>query len=160
MTGDLIFYKYNSGDYYKQASYTTIDGESIGVHIGKDTVGALFAPAPMKADLTNVTRTENGSRFFTVPYVGERSVTLNFVVTGATRSAHNTNLSALLAILYKGHFAVKIPSRSNDVYFLNYQSSSSYSVTRRGCSSKLAVKCIEYKPTVRTMQASPIEPRT
>lgn len=160
MTGDLILYKYTSGDYYRVSSYETIDGESIGVHIGKDMVSALFTPAPMKGDITNVVRTEHGTRFLSVPYNGERSVTLNFVVTGATRTAHNSNLSALLEILYTGIFAVKIPSRSDDVYFLNYQSSSSYSVTRRGCSSKLAVKCVEYNPKLRSWSPEPIDPKT
>lgn len=151
MTGDLIFYKYNGNGYYTESNYTAIDGESIGVHIGKDLVGALFTPAPMKGDIVNVSRTEHGTRFKEVPYLGERNVTLNLVITGATRSAHNANLDALLRILYKGHFAIKT-ARSNDIYFLSYQSSQSYSITRRGCSSQIAIKCVEYKPMQRTWQ--------
>lgn len=148
MTGDLIFYKYNGGGYYTQANYTAIDGETIGVHMGKDLVGALLTPSPMKSDITNVSRTEHGTRFKEVPYRGERSVTLNFVVTGSSVASHNTNLDALEEILYKGHFGIKT-SRSGKVFFLSYQSSQSYSLTRRGCSSKLAVKCVEYNPTKR-----------
>ena len=148
MTGDLIFYKYNGNGYYDQTNYTAIDGDTIGVHIGKDLVGALFAPVPMKGNLTNTIRNEHGTRFKEINYLAERSVTLNLVITGATRTAHNTNLESLLQILYNGHFGIKTV-RSDNVYFLCYENCNSYNLTRRGCSSQLAVKCVEYNPTQR-----------
>lgn len=151
MTGDLIFYKYNGNGFYSQSNYTAIDGDSIGVHIGKDLVGALLAPAPMKGNLTNTIRNEDGTRFKIIPYLGEKSITLNFVITGATRAAHNANLESLLGILYNCHFAIKTV-RSDNVYFLNYEGSNSYNVTRRGCASQLAVKCTEYNPSIRAWQ--------
>lgn len=155
MTGDLIFYKYNGGGYYNSSHYTEIDGETIGVHIGKDMVGALMAPVELKSDIKNEVRTEHGSRFFILPYMSERSVTLNFYITAGSRAAHKTCLDALLEILNNGHFGVCVPCVDEDlIFFLAYQSSSSFSLTRSGWSSKLAVKCIEYRPDIREWQSS------
>lgn len=155
MTGDLIFYKYNGGGYYLSSNYTAIDGETIGVHIGKDMVGALLTPVALKGDIKNEVRTEHGSRFFILPYKSERTVTLNFNITASTRAAHKTNLDSLLEILMNGHFGICVPCEGASViYFLSYQSSSSFSLTRSGRSSKLAVKCIEYRPDLRAWQSS------
>lgn len=150
MKGDLIFYTYTGGDYYKASSYTKTDADDIGTHMGQDFAGSLLAPAPLKEDITNQVRSENGTRFKTVPFWGEKSVTLNIVITGVSRVAHNANLKAVTEILAKGHFAVSVPKVSGEVYFLNYQSSQSYSLSRSGKVSKLAIKCTEYKPTQRS----------
>jgi len=150
MKGDLAFYTYTGGEYYKESSYSKTDADDIGTHIGQDFVGSLLAPAPLKDDITNQVRNESGTRFKTVAFWGEKSVTLNIVITGSSRSVHNANLKAVTEILARGHFAVSVPKISDDVYFLNYQSSQSYSLSRSGKVSKLAIKCTEYKPTQRS----------
>lgn len=151
MTGDLIFYKYNgTGEYYLQESYTQIDAEAIGVRMGKDFASSLKALAPMKGDITNESRTEHGTRFKTIPYFGERSVTLNFSIHGNNVEQHNVNKDSLVEILSMGHFALSVPARGGAVYFLNYQSCQPYAETRSGRSSKLAIKCVEYNPSKHT----------
>ena len=161
MTGDLILYRYKgSGSYYVSTSYDTIDGDDIGVHMGKDFASSLKALAPMKGDITNESRTEHGTRFKTIPYKGERSLTLNFSIhekgTYGQQGylSHDTNKASLENILFQGHFAVKVPKRGNNIYFLNYQSCQSYAETRSGKSSKLAVKCVEYNPSIRSFSNS------
>ena len=150
MTGDLLFYAYNSGEYYVSTSYSSaIDGDTYGLRMGKDFVSALKALAPMKGDITNESRTEHGTRFKTIPYFGERSVTLIISIHGATKAAHDTNKAQLMNILSKGHFAISVPRRGTGIVFLNYQSCQSYAETRSGLSSKIAIKCVEYNPTIR-----------
>lgn len=155
MTGDLLFYVYNSGEYYKATSYSSaIDGDAYGLHMGKDFASALKSPAPMKGDITNESRTEHGTRFKTIPYFGERSVTLNISIHGSSKEAHDANKAQLMNILSRGHFAVSVPNRGTGIVFLNYQSCQSYAETRSGRSSKVAIKCVEYNPSIRDFVAN------
>lgn len=161
MTGDLKFYYFNqNGEPYKQTSYQQLDAESyMGVHMGKDFVGSLKAPAATKDDITNVSRTEHGTRFKHIvgqdgnAYKAERSVTLNLSIHGSSVAEYNTNFDKLMAILNRGHFAVEVPSRQTGKVFLKYVSSQSYAESRNGCNSKLAIKCIEYNPSKRAFES-------
>ena len=161
MTGDLIFYYYNgNATPYKQISYTRLDAESyMGVHMGKDFVGSLKAPAATKDDITNVSRTEHGTRFKHIvgqdgnAFKAERNVTLNLSIHGRSVAEYNTNFNRLMEILNRGHFAVEVPSRQTGIVFLKYVSSQSYAESRNGCNSKLAIKCIEYNPSKRAFES-------
>lgn len=155
MTGDLIFYAYNSGDYYAAGSYSSaIDADTYGLHMGKDFASSLKAPAPMKGDITNESRTEHGTRFKTIPYMGERSLTLNISIIGSDFEDHNTKKEALMSILSKGHFAVSVPKRGSDIFFLNFISCQSYAESRSGRSSKISIKCVEYNPSIRAFRSN------
>lgn len=171
MTGDLIFYKYTNngnGGPYKTASYTALDSETyFGIHMGKDFVSSLKVLPPMKDDITNVSRTEHGTRFKHITdqsgnaYKGERSVTLTLNVheTGVRGTSSyksiDTNIAYFMEqVLCKGHFAVRVPARGNEVFFLKYVSCQSYAETRSGRSCKLAIKCVEYNPSKRAFENS------
>ena len=159
MIGDLIFYNYTGNVAYKRGSYRTIDADTIGTHMGKDFVGSLKLPAPQKNDITNVSRTEHGTRFKHIvdqngkAYKAERSVTLNLCIHGGSVEEYNSNFDALMQILNMGHFAVEVPSRQTGVVFLKYVSSQSYAESRNGRNSKLAIKCIEYNPSKRAFES-------
>lgn len=153
MTNDIKIYSYKGGEKYVLENYVEFDGEELGVHIGQDLIGALLTPPALKENITNVSRTEHGTRVMEVPYLAERSVTLNFVIIGRSRNVHIGNLDAFMGILNNGHFALSLPKMGGaSTYFLNYQSCQSYSITRTGRSSKLAVKCVEYRPDIRDWQ--------
>lgn len=171
MTGDLKFYKYTNngnGGPYKAASYTLVDAESMGIRMGKDFVSSLKILPPLKDDITNVSRTEHGTRFKHITdvsgnaYKGERSVTLNLSVH-ETQTTNNgvritntidDNIAFFMEhILCRGHFAVQVPARGNEVFFLKYVSCQSYAETRSGKSCKLALKCVEYNPSKRVFES-------
>lgn len=171
MTGDLKFYKYTNnggGGPYKTASYTLVDSETMGIRMGKDFVSSLKILPPLKDDITNVSRTEHGTRFKHITdangnaYKGERSVTLNLSVhetpytNNGTPAVHDINYNIayfMEHILCRGHFAVQVPSRGNEVFFLKYVSCQSYAETRSGKSCKLAIKCVEYNPSKRAFES-------
>ena len=145
-------YEFNGGDFYKSGSYTEQSYEWL--HLGGDVTSNLFSPVPIKGVITNKSRLEHGTRSIVKDIKqNERGVTLNLVIIGDTRANHMNYLNELKRILYKGHFAIKIPEVSNDVFFLTYQSCQSYSFSRSGKVSKIAIKTMEYNPDQRAFIA-------
>lgn len=146
MKNEIVFWKFKGGDYYTFTNYTPVSCDDIGVHLGDNAISALFAPPPMKDDVTNESRIEHGVRFFSVPFLNSRDVTLDLVITGESRSNHYQNFIKLMEILNVGHLAVTIPNVIGRAFFLQYKSSQSYAVSRSGCVSKISIKFVEYKP--------------
>lgn len=145
---EIVFWKYNGGKRYSISSYKGNTNETLGIHIGDNTVSSLLAPAPMKDDITNESRAEDGTRYLSVPYMASRDVTIDLVITGNSRKNHNENLTKLMDILNVGHVAVSIPYVDSKIYFLEYKSCQSYAVSRSGMVSKLSIKFKEYNPQI------------
>lgn len=145
---EIVFWKYNGGKRYSISSYKANSNETLGIHIGDNTVSSLLSPAPMKEDITNESRAENGTRYISVPYMASRDVTIDLVITGNSRKNHNENLMKLMDILNVGHVAVSIPYVYSKIYFLEYKSCQSYAVSRSGMVSKLSIKFKEYNPQI------------
>lgn len=152
---EIYFYKYKgssaitSRDYNTATDYEKIDSATYGIHLGKDTASTLLAPAPMKSDITNDCAVEDGVRFVKNTHKTSRSLTLEFVIAALTPAKRQEAENALLSIFYNGFFGMQLPSISNDIYFLSYNSSQSYARSISGCVVKLSVKCTEYNPLIR-----------
>lgn len=160
---EIIFYKYKSTDaitsktYMLKSHYDAYYSENYGIHLGKDTASALLAPAALKDSITNDSTLEDGVRFYMNTKIASRSLTLEFVIAADTEAKRVGAEQFLTGMFYKGMFAVKLPTLSDDVFFLSYNSSQSYARSVSGHVSKMSVKVTEYNPTQRTLEIMPDE---
>lgn len=152
---EIKFYKYigtsdvTSRDYNTSTDYETIESDSYGIHLGKDTASTLLAPVPMKSDITNDSSLEDGVRFVKNSHKSSRSVTLEFVIVAETPAKRQEAENVLMQIFYKGFFGLQLPSIGSEIYYLSYNSSQSYARSVSGRVVKLSVKCTEYNPSIR-----------
>lgn len=123
-----------------------------GVRMGENFKNDLYAPLELKEFVSNESRLENGKRVIVRnPKKASRTLTLEFLVTGSTEVAFNTNLQAVYTELYKGTVDLEVPELGNEVFHLIYLGKSpSYSsgLSKRACKFKVSFE--EPNPADRT----------
>lgn len=122
-----------------------------GVRMGEGFRDELYAPLALKDYVTNESRLEHGKRVIvSSPRKAARSLTLEFQITGATKAAMQSNLSALYAELYKGSVDLEVPELGNEVFHLIYTGKTgTYSSGLTGKACKIKVSFDEPNPSDR-----------
>ena len=122
-----------------------------GIEMGDGFMNAIGGSVPMKDYVTNSNVLLDGVQYDDVdtPKLDERSVTLPFYISGATREDFERNKAAFYAVLYRGSVDLSVPSRSADVYHLKYKDGISYGQSRNGRFAKYQGKFTEPNPTDR-----------
>lgn len=124
-----------------------------GIRMGKGFLESLETPADQKEYITNSIRTEHGDRYIPVrSKLAARSVTLEFVIMGATHDEYIKRFDAFLELLHNGFLTISVPYSRSDVYRLYAQmKSTTYGrgLGNKGVIGKLSVKFVEANPNDR-----------
>lgn len=138
-----------------------------GVKMGEGFIDALETPPDLKERIVNTSRLYHGDRYVDqvndagqaiAPKVASRQLTLEFIIAGSgnTLSEQRTNFRTKKRLFLNllqgvGEIMLKVPSISNNVYFLRcVAKSNSYSGNMARTLCKLSVKFVEENPTRRT----------
>ena len=122
-----------------------------GIEMGDGFMNAIGGSMPMKKYVKNDNEFLDGVQYDDVdtPKLDERSVTLPFYISGATREDFERNKAAFYAVLYRGSVDLSVPSRSADVYHLKYIDGAQYGQSRNGCFARFQAKFTEPNPADR-----------
>ena len=117
------------------------DGERISRRIGR----------PPSDYIENECRLEHGKRILTDnAKVDSRDVTLDFTITGTSRTDYQTKKNAFRTELQKGAVSVKVPDLNNEVYHLVYTGKGiSYGLSLDRCFGHFSSKFTEPNPMDR-----------
>ena len=92
-----------------------------GVRMGDGFIEAIYAPLPMKEDIENKSRSQDGKKIIIANRkIDERDITLTFTLQGSSPSDYITKYKAFLNEITKGEFTVKVPALGEEVYHLYY----------------------------------------
>lgn len=124
--------------------------DTFGLKMNTSFVPNLFAPRPMKKVIENVSRMQHGKRVVVNDRKYEtRDVTLNVVIWGDDKVSYRANRDKFLEYIESGMIALRIPSRSSEVFHLLYLDSSSYAEDYWGTYGSMAIKFNEPNPNDR-----------
>jgi len=138
-----------------------VNASTYGVMMGDGFLDALLAPVPVKPYISNKSRLMDGKRII-IPAGSmrkdERSLTLNFTISGTSTSDFRTKRTNFYNLLYGGLVIMGFAGNdapTTDKFRLYYEPGNS--VTYGGDLShsfcKIAVRFIEADPTDRTNPA-------
>ena len=137
MTGDLLI---NDVDAY----------DNMGINMGDGFLDAILAPPPMKDCVENFSRKKDGKTIDNSdPKMDVKTLSLTFVIEGATKSEYLLHLKSFYSILGGSKFYLKIPPLGNEVYKLRYTKSSTYNGNVNRTSSKVTLNFEEPNPNDR-----------
>lgn len=131
-----------------------------GIMMGDGFMDALLAPVPNKPYVQNKSRLQHGKSIIIDPNIirkDERSLTLVFVLSGATQAEFKTRRALFYDLLYSGELYIKFgfddstPISTNDVFHLYYDGNSvqyGEDLTHRCC--RISIKFVEANPNDRT----------
>lgn len=129
-------------------SINRIPLRSIGVTMLAGAYSALLTPAPLKDYVKNDDPTKPGTDVLVNnPVVGERDVTLTFLIEGANRESFLSNYNAFVSELHKGEVVLYVLDL-NLFFHLLYSNSTQFENYRLNA-CKLAVKFNEPNPSNR-----------
>lgn len=121
-----------------------------GMFLTDTAISALMTPPPMKDNVENASRLENGKRVdLSSPKVDERDVTLPFAMTAASKDTFLSNYESLCAELANGSIVLRTKYQPNVYYRLVYTSCTQYSQFVMGL-AKFTLKLNEPDPTNRS----------
>lgn len=122
-----------------------------GVQMGNGFLDALDGFLPMKDYIENESRLEHGKRILTDnAKVDSRDVTLDFTITGTSRTDYQTKKNAFRTELQKGAVSVKVPDLNSEVYHLVYTGKGiSYGLSLDRCFGHFSSKFTEPNPMDR-----------
>ena len=137
MTGDLLI---NGVDAY----------DNMGINMGDGFLDAILAPPPMKDCVENSSRIKDGKTIDNSnPKLDTRTLSLTFVIEGATQLLYLSHLKAFYSLLQGSKFYLKIPPLGNEVYKLRYTKPSTYNGNLNRTSSKVTLNFEEPNPNDR-----------
>lgn len=125
------------------------DAATLGVMMGNDFIANIAAPVGLKDFIDNESRLENGvQRIHNSPKLDNRDVTLEFSVIGSSTADFLSKLNAFKVILYNGLVTIRVPIL-NEIYYLTYNKSQTFSLSTSRRTAKIAVKFNESNPANR-----------
>ena len=138
MTGELII---NGKDAYTEW----------GVNMGDNFLDALGEKAGKKDYITTDNRLNDGVNYCeTIPKTNERTLTLLFTITGASREDFTTKRDAFYEELDKGDVSIQVPANDSKVYHLKFKDSTgTYAQNLERIFCKVGIKFIEPNPKNR-----------
>lgn len=122
-----------------------------GVTLSDSAINALRTPAPMKENVSNKSRLENGKRVIygsDTARVDERDLTLAIYIRASDQAQFDSRFESFIEELQKGRIEIEIAERSNIVYRCDYLSASQFSQFN-GRLGKLTLKLNEPNPKDR-----------
>ena len=121
------------------------------IKMGNGFLDALEADADNRDYITNVVRSENGTRVIPCrTLTAERNVTLEFVIVGRNHDDYNERLKVFNELMDNGFVTLQVPKSKADIYRLFCcRKSTNYSRGKGGAIGKKSIKFIEFNPKSR-----------
>ncbi len=126
-----------------------------GVRMGEGFLDALGLPPSNKEYIENESRLEDGKRrLLTDLKLASRTLTLSFVIMGATHQQYLQRKAAFLALLTAGEITINVPADGEAYYRLSFDKYTTYAQNRRRTLCTLAAQFTELNPANRSAPAS------
>lgn len=128
--------------------------ETWGMSLSDTALSSLMTPAPVKAYITNKSRTQDGSRIIADnAKVDERTVTLQMHITAPNVTQFFNRYNALIEVLQAGEIEIWTSLNPTECYRMYYQSCTQFSEYHRTM-AKFSLRLLEPDPTDREVDRS------
>ena len=149
MRNDLLIKGVGDGAYFNGYDY-------YHVRMGSGFLDAIENGVTLKEPIENESRKEHGTRMLVSTYIAKRTVLLQFVIFGSTRSEFMTHKAAFETMLRKGLVSIKVndPAHPNYYHLVYTGKSVTYKHSYNGRSGLMTFQFVEPNPANRTQTAN------